>query len=74
LRVADTLGTLEPGKAADLLVLDGDPLRDVSILQRAEQRLLVLQAGQPVGGAWFTGREASLLAAPKTPALVAVGA
>jgi imidazolonepropionase-like amidohydrolase len=74
LRAADTLGTLEPGKAADLLVLDGDPLRDVSILQRAEQRLLVLQAGQPVGGAWFTGREASLLAAPKTPALVAVGA
>ena len=32
------LGTLEPGKEADLLVIDGDPLRDVGVVrQRAGQ-------------------------------------
>jgi imidazolonepropionase-like amidohydrolase len=43
-----TLGTLEPGKQADLLVIDGDPLADITVLRQAERRSLVLQAGRPI--------------------------
>ncbi len=32
----DDVGTIEPGKWADLLVVDGDPLTDVSALRRIE--------------------------------------
>src|SRR5262245_11959649 len=50
-------GALEAGKAADLLVLDRDPLRDITVATDATVRALVLQAGRPVGGtrraAWF---------------------
>jgi imidazolonepropionase-like amidohydrolase len=45
------VGTLEAGKEADLLVLDGDPVRDVRVLQNVENLLLVMQAGKPVYGA-----------------------
>ena len=48
LRLAETLGTLEPGKQADLLVVDGDPLEDITILREPERRTLVVQAGRPV--------------------------
>jgi imidazolonepropionase-like amidohydrolase len=48
--LSDTVGTLEAGKAADLIVLDGDPLQDIGVLRRAERRALVMQAGVPVGG------------------------
>ena len=34
LRRDDELGTLEPGKRADLLVIDGDPLRDIHATRR----------------------------------------
>jgi imidazolonepropionase-like amidohydrolase len=30
----DQLGTLEPGKIADLIVVDGDPSEDISALSR----------------------------------------
>ncbi len=33
-RMGDRIGTLEPGKSADLLVLSGDPLADVSNLRQ----------------------------------------
>ncbi len=33
-RLGDEIGTIEPGKSGDLLVLDGDPLADVSNLRR----------------------------------------
>ncbi len=39
---ADQVGTLEPGKAADLLVLDADPLSDVRNVQRVR---LVMKGG-----------------------------
>jgi imidazolonepropionase-like amidohydrolase len=32
--LADTIGTLEPGKLADLVVVDGDPLTDITAMQR----------------------------------------
>jgi imidazolonepropionase-like amidohydrolase len=47
----ELVGTLESGKEADLLVLDGDPLQDVRVLQNVENLLLVMQGGKPVYGA-----------------------
>jgi len=49
-RLEGEIGTVEPGKAADLLVLDGDPLEDVRVFLDPERRWLVLQAGEPVAG------------------------
>jgi imidazolonepropionase-like amidohydrolase len=45
LRLSATTGTLEPGKAADVLVVDGDPTTDVRDLLRVRD---VLQAGRRV--------------------------
>src|SRR5262249_3024010 len=42
------LGTIERGKRADLVAVEGDPLRDVSALRNAAA--LVVQGGQVVGG------------------------
>jgi len=39
------LGTLEPGKLADILVVDGDPLQDISILQDRSRFIAVMQGG-----------------------------
>lgn len=43
--MAAEVGTLEPGKYADLLVIDGDPLADVSILQKKECLSLIVKGG-----------------------------
>jgi imidazolonepropionase-like amidohydrolase len=45
-RVDDKVGTLEPGKLADLLVVDGDPLDDISILQDRSRLVLVMKEGK----------------------------
>ena len=42
-RILDHVGTLEPGKAADLIVVDGSPLNDISRLRTSIQ--MVVQAG-----------------------------
>jgi imidazolonepropionase-like amidohydrolase len=47
----DDVGTIEPGKVADVLVVDGDPLDDVRILCDPERLWLVLKDGRPVAGA-----------------------
>ena len=44
----ENVGKIQAGAAADLLVLDGDPLRDPSILQNPERIHLILQAGSTV--------------------------
>jgi imidazolonepropionase-like amidohydrolase len=51
LGLGDVLGTVEPGKIADLMVVDGDPLADPAVLRRRERIWLVLQLGEPVAGA-----------------------
>lgn len=35
LRMADEIGTLEVGKRADLVVVDGDPLADIRVMEKA---------------------------------------
>ena len=41
----DQLGTLTPGKLADLIAVHGDPSRDITALSRVKA---VVQAGQRV--------------------------
>ena len=43
-------GVIAPGKAADLVVVDGDPLADIGILRDRAAIWLVIQAGRPVAG------------------------
>jgi imidazolonepropionase-like amidohydrolase len=39
------VGTLEPGKIADIIVVDGDPLSDINILQDQERFKVVITEG-----------------------------
>ncbi len=43
------IGTVEPGKLADIVAIDGDPLRDVTLLENAVG--LVMKSGAVVSGA-----------------------
>ena len=45
-RVNAKVGTLEPGKLADLLVVDGNPLEDIAILQDQSKLLLIMKDGK----------------------------
>jgi imidazolonepropionase-like amidohydrolase len=45
---ATAVGTLEPGKWADALVIDGDPLQDIRVLQDRIRIRGVLKGGVPV--------------------------
>ncbi|HXJ77483.1 MAG TPA: amidohydrolase family protein [Candidatus Methylomirabilis sp.] len=40
------LGTIQPGRLADLVAVDGDPLRDIALLQRPERIKLVWKGGR----------------------------
>ena len=42
----DDLGTLEVGKLADLIVVDGNPLRDITVLQERERVKVVMKEGR----------------------------
>lgn len=46
LELADEIGTLAPGKQADLIAVDGDPLADPSILGRPETTPVVVTGGR----------------------------
>jgi imidazolonepropionase-like amidohydrolase len=50
LGLAQTLGTIEPGQDADLLVVDGNPLKRVTVLRDQDKLLGVMQAGRFVSG------------------------
>jgi imidazolonepropionase-like amidohydrolase len=44
-RLADRTGTVEEGKWADLILVDGDPIADISLLEKPDNILLVLKQG-----------------------------
>ncbi len=44
----DELGTVTAGKLADLLVIDGNPLTDIAVLQDRDRLLAVIKGGRPV--------------------------
>jgi imidazolonepropionase-like amidohydrolase len=45
-RTSGRLGTIEPGKLADMVVMDGDPLKDIRTMRRIERVML--------NGRWIT--------------------
>jgi imidazolonepropionase-like amidohydrolase len=45
LGLAKDLDTVEPGKLADLIIVDGDPLKDISTLHKVK---IVVQSGRVV--------------------------
>lgn len=45
-----SIGTLEPGKFADLLIVDGDPARSVDVLLRDGNPIRVLTTAAPASG------------------------
>ena len=43
--LASEIGTIEKGKQADIIVVDGDPLRNIGVLRDREAIKLVMRAG-----------------------------
>jgi imidazolonepropionase-like amidohydrolase len=64
LGLGEHVGTVEPGKLGDLLVLDGDPLAEPGVIRDRERVWLVLQGGAPVAG---SALERDPAGAPTTP-------
>jgi len=48
LRMGDKVGTLEKGKLADLVVVDGNPLKEIGILRHKEKIKMVMKEGEVV--------------------------
>jgi len=46
--MSDRIGTVEEGKQADLIVVDGDPLADISVLADASRVRVVVKDGEVV--------------------------
>ena len=63
LGVSDTVGTLEPGKAADILVVQGNPADDINALWNVED---VFLAGRKIE----RGSEDSIAAVRQPPAQI----
>src|SRR5205085_2487467 len=44
-RLGDKIGTIEPGKLADLIVVAGDPLRNLRVFQNPENLRVIMKGG-----------------------------
>jgi imidazolonepropionase-like amidohydrolase len=47
-RMSDRIGTVEPGKLADLIVVQGDPLRNLRVFQMPENPRVIVKGGKVV--------------------------
>ena len=45
--LGNDVGTIAAGKLADILVVDGDPLRNISVLRDRERLLMIMKGGEP---------------------------
>jgi imidazolonepropionase-like amidohydrolase len=45
-RLQDKIGTVEPGKYADLLVVEGNPLRNLRVFQNADNLKVIMKGGR----------------------------
>jgi imidazolonepropionase-like amidohydrolase len=68
LGLEDDLGTLQPGKLADIIVLKRDPLADVRVLQAGQYLAAVIKDGKIVPLNGHAVEEELLAFAPPTPA------
>ena len=50
LDIEHLVGTIEVGKQADLLIVDGNPLKKISLLRDRDRIMGVMQAGRFVSG------------------------
>jgi imidazolonepropionase-like amidohydrolase len=50
LGMENQLGTIEEGKLADLVLIEGNPLEDIEILLKRELIRLVIKGGKNVNG------------------------
>jgi imidazolonepropionase-like amidohydrolase len=48
--IQDQVGTIEPGKEADAILFDGNPLKKIDLLRNKERIVGVMKAGQFVSG------------------------
>lgn len=48
MRKADTFGTIAPGKLADMLVVDGNPISDMKVLGDPSNLAMVMQGGRVI--------------------------
>jgi imidazolonepropionase-like amidohydrolase len=46
--LGDKIGTLEKGKLADLILVDGNPIKDIEVLQKEEKIKMVMKEGKIV--------------------------
>ena len=46
LGIEPDVGTIQPGRLADLVVVDGDPLQDITVLQDLQRIKMVFKEGQ----------------------------
>ena len=46
LGLENEIGTLEKGKLADLIIVDGDPLKDTTLLQKKDKILVIMKEGK----------------------------
>jgi imidazolonepropionase-like amidohydrolase len=46
LRLEDQIGTVEIGKQADLIVIDGDPIDDITVFSRPATLRVIMQGGR----------------------------
>jgi imidazolonepropionase-like amidohydrolase len=45
-RMSDKIGTVEPGKYADLIVVQGDPLRNLRVFQMSDALRVIMKGGR----------------------------